>query len=140
MFLVTRAKHKFERTIISFGMSLVPVVMVLGLLTPVFGPAVDHHYADRSPAHAHVFVGKDTNLHDHSLVNHDHSLGETTGDGLSVTSTSITGSHGPLTLDGATLNSLVSDFDSHLVAIQVGEPLVPDNKMIAPLDRPPRRA
>ena len=116
------------------------VAMVLGLMTPVFGPAVDHHYADRSPAHAHVFVGEDTNLHDHSLVNHDHSLGETTRDGLSVISTSITGSHGPLMLDGATLNSLVPDFDSHLVAIQVGESLVPDNEMIAPLDRPPRRA
>lgn len=117
-----------------------PVVMVLGLLTPVFGPAVDHHYADRSPAHAHIFVGENANLHDHSLVNHDHSSGETTSDGLSVTSTSITGSHGPLTLDGASLESLVPDLDSHFVAIQIGESIVPDNKTIAPLDKPPRRA
>ena len=121
-------------------MSLVLVAMVLGLLTPIFGPAADHHYADRSPAHAHVFVGEDTNLHDHSLVNHDHSSGETTGDGLSVTSTYITGFHGPLTLDDATLKSLVPDFGSHLVAIQVGESLIPDNETIAPLVRPPRRA
>ncbi|MCX8277052.1 MAG: hypothetical protein OTJ43_02120 [Dehalococcoidia bacterium] len=124
----------------SFGMSFVPLAMVLGLLTPVLGPVIDHHYADRSPAHAHVFVGEDTNIHDHSLVNHDHSSGETTSDGLSVTSTSITGSHSPLTLDGAALESLVPDFDSHLVAIQVGESFVPDNETIAPLDRPPRRA
>jgi len=121
-------------------MSLVPVVMVLGSLTPIFGPAVDHHYADRSPFHAHVFVGENANLHDHSLVNHDHSSGETTGDGISVTSTSITGSHGPLTLDVTAIESLVPDFDSHLVAIQVGKSIVPDNETIAPLDRPPRRA
>ena len=120
-------------------MSLVPVAMVLGLLTPIFGPAADHHYADRSPAHAHVFVGEDTNLHDHSLANHDHSSGETTGDGISVTSTSVTGSHGPLTFDGATFESLVPNFDTHMIAIQFGETPVPDNKAITPLDRPPQR-
>ena len=140
MFLVTRAKHKFERTIISFGMSLVPVAMVLGLLTPVFGPAVDHHYADRSPFHAHVFVGENTNLHDHSPVNHDHSSGETTGDGLSVISTSITGSHGPETLYVTAVESLLPDVDFHLVSIKGGKTIVPDNETIAPLDKPPRRA
>ena len=113
---------------------------MLGLLAPVFGPAADHHYADRSPAHAHVFVGEETNLHDHSLTNHDHSSGETTGDGISVTSTSVTGSHGPLTLDGATLESSVPNFDTHLFAMQVGESLVPDNEAMTLLDRPPQRA
>jgi len=121
-------------------MSLVPVAMVLGLLTPIFGPGADHHYADRSPAHTHVFVGEDTNLHDHSLANHDHSSGETTGDGISVTSTSVTGSYGPLTLDGATLESSVPNFDTHLFAVKVGESLAPDNEGITPLDRPPQRA
>jgi len=130
------------RTIIPFSLSFVPALMVIGLLTPVFGPAIDHHYADRSPAHAHVFVGDDTNVHDHalSLASHDHSAGETTGDGISVTSTSASSSHGPLTLDGATLESTLPNYDPLLVAMQVGEPPVPDDNAIAPLDRPPRIA
>jgi hypothetical protein len=133
------AKHKLKRTISSFVISFAPLLMVIGLMAPVFGPAVDHHYVDRSPAHAHVFVGEDTNLHEHSLVNHDHAAGETTSDGISVASSSASSAHGPLTLDGATLESSIPNFDTHLVAIYVGEPPVPDNQAIAPLDRPPRR-
>ncbi|MBT3996181.1 MAG: hypothetical protein HOF01_10330 [Chloroflexi bacterium] len=120
-------------------MSLVPFAMVLGLLVPVLGPAMDHHYADRSPAHAHVFVGEDTNIHDHSLAIHDHSSGESIGDGLSITSTSVTGSYGPLTLVGATLELLVPNFNTHMIDMQAGELTVPDNESITPLNRPPRR-
>lgn len=114
--------------------------MVIGLLAPIIGPAVDHHYVDRSPAHAHVFAGEETILHEHSLGNHDHSQGETTSDGVSIVSTSASGAHGPLTLDGATLESPVPNFSTHMIAMQVGEPPVPDNEAITPLDRPPRRA
>jgi hypothetical protein len=128
------------RTISSFVVSFAPVFMVLGLLTPVFGPAIDHHYVDRSPAHAHVFVGEETNLHDHSLANHDHEAGETTSDGISIASSSATSAHGPLMLHGATLESTVPDLDTHLIAIHVGEPPVPDDNAVTPLDRPPRRA
>jgi len=138
--LVRRAKHRLISTTTAFGLSLVAVLMVAGLLTPVIGPAVDHHYADRSPAHAHVYVGEETNTHDHSLADHDHAAGETTGDGLSVVSTSASSAHGPLTLDGATLESSVPNYDSQLIAMFVGEPPVPENEAIAPLDRPPRRS
>jgi hypothetical protein len=123
----------------SFGMSLVPLAMVLGLLTPVLGPAIDHHYADRSPAHDHVFVGEDTNLHNHSLASHDHSSGETTSYGLSITSTSVMGSHGPLSLDGVTLESSALNFNTYTIAMHSGEATIPDNEYIYPLDRPPRR-
>lgn len=123
----------------SFALGFAPVLMVMGLLMPAFGPALDHHYADRSPAHAHVFVGDATNLHEHSLSSHDHSAGEATGDGISVVSTSASSAHGPLTLDGATLESANPKYDPHMIAMQIGEPLVPDTEAIAPLDRPPRR-
>lgn len=137
-----RTKHRLKRTIISFVFSLVPLVMLMGLVAPVLGPALDHHYADRSPAHAHIFVGDETNLHDHSLslAKHDHSPGEVNGDGISVTSTSASSAHGPLTLDGATLESSIPNYDSYMIAMMVGEPPVPDNLAIPPLDRPPRRA
>ena len=114
--------------------------MAIGLLTPILGPALDHHYVDRSPEHAHVYVGEDTNLHDHSLVNHDHAVGETTSDGISVASTSASSAHGPLTLDGATLESSNPNYDAFMIVMQIGEPPVPDDEAIAPLDRPPRRA
>ena len=127
------------RTISSFAISFAPLLMVIGLTTPIFGPAVDHHYVDRSPAHAHVYVGEETNLHDHSLVNHDHAAGETTGDGISIASTSASSVHGPLTLDGATLESSIPNYDAYLIAMQIGEPSIPDNEAIAPLDRPPQR-
>jgi len=127
------------RTISSFAISFAPLLMVIGLTTPIFGPAVDHHYVDRSPAHAHVYVGEETNLHDHSLVNHDHAAGETTDDGISIASTSASSAHGPLTLDGATLESSIPNYDAYLIAMQIGEPSIPDNEAIAPLDRPPQR-
>ena len=130
------------RTISSLVFSYVPVLMVLGLLTPIFGPAIDHHYVDRSPAHTHLHVGAETNVHDHSLDDHDHDAGETTSDGISIASSSASsapGAHGPITLDGAALESSIPDLDTHLIAIHVGEPPVPDDKAISPLDRPPRR-
>jgi hypothetical protein len=126
----------------AFALNLVPIVMVIGLLTPVVGQAVDHHYVDRSPAHDHVFVGEETNLHDHSLslASHDHSAGEATGDGISIASTSASSAHGPLTLDGATLESSIPNYNHHMIAIQVGEPSFPDEEAISPPDRPPHRA
>ena len=127
-------------------MSLVPVLMVMGLLTPVFGPVIDHHYVDRSAAHAHMLIGEETNIHEPSLIDHDHSLGETGGsDGISLATSTVstaTGSsvHGPLTLDGATLESSIPQHDHHLIEMYFGEFPVPDSESIAPLDRPPRKA
>ncbi|MDP6666237.1 MAG: hypothetical protein QF357_02435 [Dehalococcoidia bacterium] len=127
------------RTATSFTLLLVPLLMVLGLAAPVIGPAIDHHYADRSPNHAHAFVGEATNEHLHLLTGHDHEQG-VQGDGVSVVSTSATSPDGPLTLDGATLESLVPDFDDHMTAVDLGSPRAPDTEAVAPLDPPPRRA
>ncbi|MBN4064776.1 hypothetical protein JYU04_03465 [Dehalococcoides mccartyi] len=138
-----RAKTRYGRTMFSFSISFVPLLMVLGLLAPVFGPAIDHHYVDRSPAHAHVFVGEETNLHEHLLASHDHSdenLGISgNGDGISITSTSANSVYGSLALDGATLETKVPSYADHMIALQIRESLVPDDEAIAPLDRPPRR-
>ncbi|NQW20162.1 MAG: hypothetical protein HQ477_05485 [Chloroflexi bacterium] len=107
---------------------------------PVIGPAVDHHYADRSPEHTHLLVGEKTNLHEHLLTGHRHISVDVNGDGISVTSTSVSPAYGSLTLDGATLELLIPGYSPHMVAIQVGAPVIPDDEAIAPLDRPPRRA
>lgn len=115
------------------------MLMVMGLIMPFVGPAVDHHYVDRSPAHGHVFVGEETNEHEHSLASIDHGhISGVTGDGISLATTYASSGHGPLTLDGATLESQIPSFDDHLIAIHIGESPIPDAEAIAPLDRPPR--
>ena len=126
---------------VSFTLALVPSLMVMGLLAPFVGPAIDHHYADRSPVHAHALVGDATNQHDHALAlnAHEHLPGDT-GDGVSVATGSATSPHSPLTLDGATFKSLSPIFDDHVVAVYAVDLHLPDAEAIAPLDRPPRSA
>ena len=123
----------------SFTLAFVPVMMVFGLITPIVGPAIDHHYADRSPVHTHAFIGELTNTHDHSdaLSAHIHSSG-TTSDGVSVATGSATTVHGPLTLDGATFESFTPVFDGRMIAVHGGESFHQESEAIAPPDRPPR--
>lgn len=131
------------RTATSLALAVVPLLMVTGMLAPFFGPAVDHHFVDRSPAHAHVFVGVATNDHVHLLLlafdDHDHSSG-VNGDGVSVLSTSLSSAQGPLTFDGATLDGLVPRYDNRLTALFASELPVADGQAIAPIPRPPRLA
>ena len=123
----------------TFVLSFIPVLMVMGLIMPFVGPAIDHHYVDRSPAHAHVLVGEATNAHEHSptSLDHGHDSG-VNGDGISLATTAASSGHGPLTLDGATLESQVPSYGDHLIAIHIGESHIPDAEAITPLDRPPR--
>jgi len=115
------------------------VLMVMGLIVPYVGPAIDHHYVDRSPAHAHALVGEATNAHEHSLASAEHGhVSGANGDGVSLATSSASSGHGPLALDGATLESQVPSYDDHLIAIHLGESPIPDAEAIAPLDRPPR--
>ena len=101
---------------------------------------MDHHFVDRSPAHAHVFTGDATNDHAHmpafALADHDHSSG-VNGDGISVLSTSVSAAQGPLTLDGATLELLAPRYDNQLTALFAGELTVAGGPAIAPPGRPP---
>jgi hypothetical protein len=115
------------------------VLMVMGLIVPFVGPAIDHHYVDRSPAHAHVFVGEETNAHEHSLASFDHGHDSgVNGDGISLVTSSVSSGHSPLTIDGATLESQVLSYDDNLIAIYLVDSPVLDAEAIAPLDRPPR--
>ena len=113
----------------------------MGLLASAFGPALDHHYVDRSPVHGHVFLGAATNDHTHvaelAFGNHDHSSG-VNGDGVSVLSTSVSSAYSPLTFDDATLESIIPRYDSHMTALYVSELPIADGQAIAPLGRPPR--
>ncbi len=114
--------------------------MVIGLLTPILGPVIYHHYFDVSPAHAHLFVGDETNLHVHPVTFDDHPPGEESGDGISIASTSASSAQNPLTLDGASLELSIPDFVQDIIALHIGESEILNETAISPLDRPPRRA
>ena len=141
--MVVNSNNKPAQTSTSLTLAIVPLLMVIGLLAPFIGPTLDHHYADRSPAHAHAFVGTATNNHTHDLAltlafgDHDHSS-DFNGDGVSVVSTTVASSHGPLILDGATLELFVPTFAGHLTALYVGDLRVVYEQAVAPPDRPPR--
>ncbi len=135
-------KHKSTRTATSLELAVVALLMVMGLLAPVIGPAIDHHFADRSPAHAHIFVASPTNDHIHTPVqthgDHDHALGPNS-DTISVLSTSVSpASHSPLALDGPTIESIVPWYGNYLSALYIGVLPITDGQAITPLDRPPR--
>ncbi len=103
-------KNRLVRTAVAFVLALIPSLMVVGLIIPFVGPAIDHHYVDRSPGHMHIFIGQVTNDHTHSLVNHDHTnrLNE---DGVSIATSSAISVYGQLTLDGSILDSSFNYFE-----------------------------
>jgi hypothetical protein len=53
-------------------------------LLPIYGPAVDHHFAERIPGHAHVYLGEVLPDHTHPYeAEHDHAHTDTAkGDGI----------------------------------------------------------
>lgn len=44
---------------------LLALLAVLGLLLPFLGPVVDHHFAERHPAHQHIYLGAAVPEHQH---------------------------------------------------------------------------
>lgn len=137
--MTLRTRNRLIRTVKSFALVAALPLMVMGLLAPVIGPTLDHHYADRSPVHAHAFTGQDDIDHSHSIRDHGHA-DETFGNGVSVVSTSVSSADCPLNLDGTTLEYSVQNNDHHLTALFVGESPVPDEEAITPFVRPPRHS
>ena len=129
--------YTWKKQVRSLFLVALPVLMVLGVLTPIVGPAIDHHYADRTPIHAHVLNGEVTNQHDHSLANHDHQEGFS-GDVVSLatgTANSTGGSAGLvgiLTLD----NEIVRDIEPVALVFDIEHELV--GRVESPRPRPPR--
>ena len=44
---------------------LLALLAVVGLLLPFLGPVVDHHFAERHPAHQHIYLGAAVPEHQH---------------------------------------------------------------------------
>ena len=139
-FLIIRITTKSKRVILSLAISLVPGLMVLALITPVIGPAIDHHYVDRSPAHSHIFTGNYIQDHEHFLTAHDHTEldFESFGDGTSILSTSINSSYAIGSFDGAALEMLHPTFIVQTVVVYQVDISPPDDDAVLPLYRPPR--
>lgn len=129
--------HTWKKQVRILFLVALPVLMVLGVLTPIVGPAIDHHYADRTPVHAHVLNGEVTNEHDHSLVNHDHQEGFS-GDGVSLATGTANGTGGSaglvgiLTLD----NEIVRDIEPVVLILDIEHELI--GRVESPRPKPPR--
>lgn len=54
-------------------LSLTALTLLAALLTPLLGPLVDHHFAERQPGHVHIYLGgiPIQHLHDHEAF-HTH--------------------------------------------------------------------
>ena len=50
---------------ISFLMGLFILATVYALVLSVFGPVLDHHYAERQPDHRHIYIGDVVSDHIH---------------------------------------------------------------------------
>ena len=63
---------------------LTALALLTALLTPLLGPLVDHHFAERQPGHLHIYLAgvPVQHLHDHEAYHtHDPQTTDTANDG-----------------------------------------------------------
>ena len=48
------------------------VAALTALFLPLFGPLMDHHFAERQPGHAHIYLSNPAHNHLHSYETDDH--------------------------------------------------------------------
>ena len=119
--------------------AVVAWIMGLALLAPFAGPALDHHFAERQPGHAHAFLsGVVEHGHD-PLQPHLHGPGEGAGDGVvslldSTVSPGASQSPSALAPESTSLASL----SRPLPAITDGGSQRPNEHITAPPPEPPR--
>ena len=68
-----RLPRRFWHRVISAALQ---TLALLALFIPVAGPLVDHHYAQRSPHHAHAYLGSFAGDHDHASLAEPHAHGD----------------------------------------------------------------
>lgn len=57
---------------------LLTVGALTALFLPLFGPLMDHHFAERQPGHAHIYLDGPAHKHLHSYETYDHHLTRST--------------------------------------------------------------
>ena len=74
-------------TLTRMALDLTVASLVGLLLVPFFGPMLDHHFAERRPDHAHIYLGAVVHDHVHpyevSMHDHFHTDGHESGGSLS---------------------------------------------------------
>ena len=56
------------------GHHLLTVAALAALFLPLLGPLMDHHFAERQPGHAHIYLDGAAHEHLHSYETYDHHL------------------------------------------------------------------
>jgi|TARA_B100002003_G_scaffold71661_1_gene66749 hypothetical protein len=60
-----------------------PLLLAVAVIFPAFGPAIDHHFAERDPAHRHVGAAPS---HDHDFARQHGHNADSTGNPTAVLS------------------------------------------------------
>lgn len=60
---------------------LVTLGALAALFLPLLGPVMDHHFAERQPGHAHMYLEGERRDHLHSYETDDHHIGRSTASG-----------------------------------------------------------
>jgi hypothetical protein len=133
-FLVTTEVWLWARRVIA-------IAMVVALLLPVLGPAVDHHFADRLPAHEHVYAGGGPAEHTHDQnAPHSHDPGDEDGvvtlvhDHAGFSSGAVISAMHPAHVSA----SHAPDSAVDLWRLAAGDSLKAPQAAISPLSAPPR--
>ena len=133
-----------RRTLSKIACQAIAVAAMVALFLSGIGPLVDHHFAERLPGHAHIYLGSQATDHHHTYqAAHSHShddLGTAGADIVFLTSNDGFGTGyvevaAPAVLGAAAFSS--SDDDSFLFGSPSSE-TVPDGITVGPLRRPPR--
>ncbi len=110
---------------------------VLMVVLPFMGPAIDHHFAERQPYHAH-FLADEGHEHNYSSL-HLHGGDQTADGGIALYSFEVV-SAGPsmaMLADSELESRLTPDPDA-VLTLRAPEFAVLRSASVSPLERPPR--
>ena len=109
----------------------------LVVVLPFMGPAIDHHFAERQPYHAHFWADEG---HDHDYASHHlHDGDQTAEGGIALYSFEVV-SAGPsmAMLADAELESRLTPDPDTVLTLRAPEFAVLRSASVSPLERPPR--
>lgn len=140
-------------TLTRMAFDLAAAALVGLLLLPFFGPLVDHHFAERRPDHAHIYL--EAVAHDHvhpyevSMHHHHHKDDPAVGGGLQEPPTDgivyLTSHDGAgmgfieLTAPASRESAVFPDPEEYRTALRIpGSDTAPGDAFTSPPRKPPR--
>ena len=134
----------------AFLLRLVVAVAISTLLLPLVGPMLDHHFAERQPGHAHIYLGERVveHVHPYALVHYHHhtqlpnhpSTGSGNPEGIVYMTSDYAASPGSISLIAVSLNTEMAfpEFGDSPLLIGLADPDHPlTESFLTVPERPP---